>query len=216
MQVEPSGITGCFVVRTRQLEDARGFFLETQKSSVIETLLGRPHRFAQTNHSRSHAGTLRGFHSEGWDKLIYVARGHALCVVADTRPDSPTFGRHVRFELGDPPGRRDRVFIAEGLSNAFYCHTEVDYLNDVSAEYNPARRGGVLWCDPILAVDWPNRNPILSPTDQSLPTLAELFPEGRARVSPEPMAGGPEAGPHRIVNSINPTGANPDLAIIRE
>jgi hypothetical protein len=43
-----------------------------------------------------------------------------------------TFGRTQAFVLGDPPGERLRLFISQGLRNAFYCHNDVDYFNEIS------------------------------------------------------------------------------------
>ncbi|WP_292024014.1 dTDP-4-dehydrorhamnose 3,5-epimerase family protein [Maritimibacter sp. UBA3975] len=169
MTVEPCGIAGLWRVACEPVSDERGFFLETFRRSLVDPALGRPYQFVQGNHSRSAAGTLRGFRSEPWDKLIYVARGTALIVVVDPRPDSPTFRQHEKVMLGDAPGRRDRLLISQGLANAFYCVTEVDYINDVSQEYEPSVRRGFRWNDPTLGIDWPNRTPILSPADQSLP-----------------------------------------------
>lgn len=131
----------------------------------------------QGNHSRSAPHVLRGFHVEPRDKLIYVVRGLATCVIADVRPDSPTFRQTETFLLGDAPGRRDRIFIAAGLANAVYCHSEVDYLNDVSEEFDPRNRSGVRWNDPALGVDWPTDAPILSDADKCQPLLRDLFPD---------------------------------------
>ncbi|QHQ37014.1 dTDP-4-dehydrorhamnose 3,5-epimerase family protein [Algicella marina] len=176
MKITKTTIEGCLRVENTILEDDRGFFVETYRQSELSAALGRPYRFAQGNHSRSQPGVLRGFHTEPWDKLFYVASGTALCVVADTRPESPTFGRHERFLLGDE-GTRDRVFIAEGLSNGFYTFSEVHYINDVSGEFTPEGRGGVIWNDPTLAIDWPVADPLLSEKDAGLPTLAQLHPD---------------------------------------
>lgn len=177
MTVTPCFIPGLYLVTAPKLEDRRGFFREHYRFSELSAALGREPRLRQGNHSRSHAGVLRGFHTEAWDKLIYVARGAATCVVADTRPDSPTFGRHQSFMMGDAPGEHLRLFVSEGLSNAFYCHTEVDYLNDVSAEFSERGRGGVLWSDETLKVVWPSASPILSDIDANLPTLRMLYPD---------------------------------------
>lgn len=171
MDVLCTGVEGCLRIKTSRIEDPRGWFVETYRQSAIEAVMGRPHRFSQGNHSRSKANVLRGFHTEPWDKLIQVVRGVALCVVADTRRESPTFGHHERFILGDTEGGQDRVFIAEGLSNAFYCFNEVSYLNDVSGEFTPDHRTGVHWRDPQLNIDWPCSNPILSDWDENLPYL---------------------------------------------
>lgn len=181
MNARHTGIKGLMVIDLTQIADSRGFFLETQKNSVIEAALGRPHRFAQTNHSRSAANVLRGFHTESIDKLIYVANGTALFVAADLRPGSPTYGRHESILMGDPPGARVRVFVSEGLSNAFYCFTAVDYINDVSQEFEKTHRAGLRWNDPTLAVQWPTATPIVSDADARLPFLSELSGDGAAR-----------------------------------
>ncbi len=175
MPVQTTSLSGLLVVRWPYHEDNRGFFRQTYQTAEISSLLKREIRFAQGNHSRSAPRVLRGFHAEPWDKCVYVVRGTATCVVADLRPGSPTFGRTESFLIGDTPGERIRLFISEGLCNAAYCHTEVDYLNEVSREFDPTNRSGVIWNDPDLAVAWPDPDPILSPVDASLPTLKEFL-----------------------------------------
>ena len=176
MPVTETQIEGLLLVCWDRFDDQRGFFKQSYQTQELSNALRRPVRLAQGNHSRSRPGVLRGFHTEPWDKLIYVVRGTALCVVADVRPNSETFGLHQAFLLGDSPGFHHRIFVSRGLSNAFYCQTEVDYLNDVSRNFDPVYRNGVAWNDPTLGVDWPNKAPILSSKDASLPKLSELFP----------------------------------------
>lgn len=176
MSVKRTDLEGLLIVSWDRVEDERGFFKQTYQHGELTQALGREPRLRQGNHSRSQSGVLRGFHIEPWDKLVYVPRGLATCVVADVRPNSPTFGRTASFLLGDSPGRMDRLFIHRGLANAFYCHVETDYLNDVSEEFDPSGRTGVAWNDRHLNVSWPNVNPILSEADRSQPSLKELFP----------------------------------------
>ncbi|MCB1391302.1 MAG: dTDP-4-dehydrorhamnose 3,5-epimerase family protein [Rhodobacteraceae bacterium] len=175
LNLVPGRIGGTWLLQPEPIEDNRGFFVETYREALVSEALGRPYRFVQTNHSRSRAGTLRGFRSEPWDKLIYIPHGTALCVVVDPRRDSPTFGQHETFLLGDVPGRRDRLLVSRGLCNAFYCLTEADYLNDVSAEFEPTVRRGFRWDDPTLAIDWPDRSPSLSDHDATLPSFADYL-----------------------------------------
>ena len=176
MIASDTSIDGVFLIENNAFDDDRGFFLENCRASVLNKRLPEPHRFAQSNHSRSQANTLRGFRKERWSKLIYVVHGTALCAVVDTRPDSETFGQSQTFLMGDSPGKRNRLYVPTGVSNAFYCLTEVDYLNDVSGEYEPSSRFGFIWNDPDVAVDWPCKNPILSDSDKSQPFLRDLFP----------------------------------------
>ena len=177
--IERTAIDGLLIVRFDTHSDPRGFFRQTYQAPELADALGRPVTFAQGNHARSAPGVLRGFHAEPWDKLIYVARGTVLAAIADPRPDSPTFGEVATFRLGDD-GERLRLFVADGLANS-YCtlgDTDVDYLYDVSATYDPAAdKRAVAFDDPDLAVDWPIDDPVVSDADRTNPTLRQRFPD---------------------------------------
>lgn len=177
MTVERASLEGLLIVDWPDHGDERGFFRQTYQVSELEAALGREVRLRQGNHSRSAPGVLRGFHAEPWDKLVYVVRGLAFCAIADIRPDSPTFGQHETFWLGDPPdGTRRRLFISDGLANAFLAMGDgpVDYVYDVTDEWRPGvDKRAVAWDDPDLAVDWPVTNPSLSEADQANPPLRD-------------------------------------------
>ncbi|HEX2027907.1 MAG TPA: dTDP-4-dehydrorhamnose 3,5-epimerase family protein [Nitriliruptorales bacterium] len=181
MPVETTPIEGLLVVRWQTFEDERGFFRQTYQLRELETVLGRTPVLRQGNHSRSQSGVLRGFHAEPWDKLVYVTRGTAMAAVADIRPDSPTFGDVVTFQLGDPPGgERLRLFISEGLANSFcaYGGSATDYVYDVSDYWRDGLdKPSVAWDDPDLAVRWPVDEPVMSDADRTNPRLRELFPD---------------------------------------
>ena len=178
MTVEHTAIAGLYVVTWDTHGDDRGFFRQTYQLRELAEVLGEQPILRQGNHSRSARGVLRGFHAEPWDKLVYVARGTVMCAVADIRPTSPTFGEAAAFTLGDPPGRRLRLYVQDGLANAFCALTEADYLYDVTAEWDQnADKRAVAWNDPDLAVQWPLEEPVVSAADRANPTLRARFPE---------------------------------------
>lgn len=179
MAVHRTRIDGLLVVDWPTHGDERGFFRQTYQVGELEQALGRAVSFRQGNHARSAPGVLRGFHAEPWDKLVCIIRGRALAAIADIRPDSPTFAQVETFELGDDCSRA-RLFVAEGLANA-YCtlgDDDVDYVYDVSREWTPtADKRAVAWNDPDLAVSWPVASPSISIPDTKNPTLRERFPD---------------------------------------
>jgi dTDP-4-dehydrorhamnose 3,5-epimerase len=178
--VQRTSIEGLLVVRSETFTDERGFFRQTHVLSELDEALGREISFVQGNHARSRPGVIRGFHAEPWDKLVYVARGRVFAAIADVRPDSATFGEVATFDLGDEPGERVRLFVAEGLANAYAVvgESEADYLYDVSREWTPdADKRAVAWDDPDLSVNWPMTEPILSEADLHNPTLRSRFPQ---------------------------------------
>jgi dTDP-4-dehydrorhamnose 3,5-epimerase len=177
--IEKTRIEGLLVVRWDTHEDERGFFRQTYQTAELSEVLGREIVWRQGNHARSRPGVLRGFHAEPWDKLVYVVRGSAMAAIADLRPHSPTFGEVATFHLGDR-GERLRLFVTEGLGNAYctYGDTDVDYLYDVTVPWYPdAEKRAVAFDDPDLAVDWPVANPLLSEADRANPTLRSCFPD---------------------------------------
>lgn len=179
MPIHETAIAGLVVVEQPTFGDERGFFRQTWQHDELAAALGWQPRFVQGNHARSAPGVLRGFHAEPWDKMVYVTRGRVLAVVADIRPDSPTFGTTERVELGDGTDRV-RLFVSEGLGNS-YCvlgDDAADYVYDVTAEWWPeADKRAVRWDDPTLAVDWPVTDPTVSADDAAAPTLRERFPD---------------------------------------
>ena len=109
-------LAGVTLVLIQRHEDSRGSFGRTFCRDEFAAA-GLPVDFVQASASVSrHAGTLRGMHfqrapcAEG--KLVRCVRGAIHDVVADLRPDSPSFKRWQAFELreeGDatlyiPPG----------------------------------------------------------------------------------------------------------------
>jgi dTDP-4-dehydrorhamnose 3,5-epimerase len=177
--VERTPIDGLLVVRSDTHTDERGFFRQTYLASELTEALGREVRFLQGNHSRSRLGVLRGFHAEPWDKLVYVPHGTVFAAVADVREASDTFGEVATFVIGDDPGRRVQLFVAEGLANAYVAVGEgdADYVYAVSREWSPGvDKRAVAWDDPDLAVAWPVTEPLVSAADASNPRLRERFP----------------------------------------
>jgi len=181
MAIERTSIDGLLLLRWPTHEDARGFFRQAHQIGELEAAIGREIRWRQSNHARSVPGVLRGFHAEPWDKCIYVVRGTAMSAIADIRRDSPTFGEVETFHLGDPPGERLALFVADGLANAYctYGESDVDYVYQVSAEWFDADKRAVAWDDPDLGVDWPVADPVVSEADRNNPTLRERFPDRR-------------------------------------
>ena len=176
MQVVPTAIPDVLVIEPDVHRDHRGFFLESYHWAKFTTL-GVPGPFVQDNHSRSRARTLRGLHlqlDEPQAKLVRVIAGEVLDVAADVRRGSPTFGRWIGVQLSSENFRQ--CYIPTGFAHGFYVLSdgaEVEYK--CSCPYNPAGEIGIVWNDPQIAIEWPDREPILSGRDAALPRLADVF-----------------------------------------
>ena len=175
-------ISGAWVFEPTVFPDERGMFAAPFQGAAFREALGFDLVVAQTNHSVSARGVIRGVHfadtPPGQAKYVYCARGTLLDVVVDVRVGSPTFGAHEAVELD---GRSCRaVYLAEGLGHAFVAledDTVMAYL--CSTPYAPGREHGVSPLDPALALPWPaDLEPVLSEKDASAPMLAAAAEQG--------------------------------------
>jgi dTDP-4-dehydrorhamnose 3,5-epimerase len=176
MSVTQTSLPGVLVIEPVMHPDDRGFFVETYQAERYRELTGINLSFVQDNHSRSHRGVLRGIHAQKahpQGKLVRVARGEVYDVVADIDPESDTFGHWVGVTLSDESGRQ--LWVPPGYGHGFLVTSQVaDFEYKCTDYYAPGDEIGVVWNDADLAIDWPIRDPIVSPKDRALPKLSEL------------------------------------------
>lgn len=165
--VREFSISGPLLITSDVYPDDRGFFTERFRMEEFAQI-GLP-PFIQDNFSRSQPRILRGLHCQ-WDppqgKLVTVIRGKIFDVAVDLRAQSPTFGKHVAVTLdGDRP---QWFWLPPGFAHGFAVLGEepADVIYKVNAPYNPQGETAVMWNDAELAIDWPVRDPLMSPKDK--------------------------------------------------
>lgn len=162
--------------------DTRGVFVAPYQEEYFVETIGHPLGMAQSNHSRSRRGSVRGLHyadvPPGQGKYVYCPSGAMLDIVVDVRVGSPTFGRWDATRL-DPVDFR-AVYVPEGVAHGFMAledDTVLSYL--CSTPFNPAVEHGINPLDPTLELPWPaDISPILSDKDRAAPTMAEAAAAG--------------------------------------
>ncbi len=175
-------IAGAWLFEPTVFPDPRGMFVAPFQGRPFREALGFDLTVAQTNHSVSARGVVRGVHfadtPPGQAKYLYCARGAILDVITDVRVGSPTFGRSEALDLDGASMRA--VYLSEGLGHAFMALTDdtvVAYL--CSTPYRPSAEHGITPLDPELALPWPaGVEPVLSDKDAAAPTLAQARDEG--------------------------------------
>jgi len=172
-EFRPLEIPGLILVIPQVFGDERGFFKELFKES--EFARGRiKERFVQDNLSFSQKGVLRGLHYQkepkAQGKLVTCLRGEIFDVAVDIRRGSPTYGRWVGINLSAQ--NHYLFYIPPGFAHGFQVISEEALvLYKCTAEYAPEVEAGIIWNDPDLSIDWPIKNPLLSPKDQKWPRL---------------------------------------------
>ena len=117
--------------------------------------------------SRKHV--LRGIHGDNksW-KLVTCLYGEIYFVLVDNRESSDTFLQWESTMLTDR--NRKQVLIPPGVGNGFLVmsHRSVfHYKWSYEGEYADVdQQFTIKWNDPIIGIDWPIDNPILSVRDK--------------------------------------------------
>lgn len=178
MNVKETKLAGVLVLEPNVFSDERGFFLETWKSTRYENAgIGGP--FVQDNVSFSKKGVLRGLHfqyPQSQGKLVQVLSGEVVDIAVDVRVGSSTFGHWVSEVLSDANHRQ--IYIPPGFAHG-YCVTSQTavFLYKCTDFYNSATESGIIWNDPDLNIDWPIKEPVLSPKDANYSRLKDLSPD---------------------------------------
>jgi dTDP-4-dehydrorhamnose 3,5-epimerase len=172
VEVRKTELPGVLLITPAVFRDDRGFFLESFNEAVFASV-GIDVHFVQENHSRSAKGVLRGLHYQlhhPQGKLVRVVRGRIFDVAADIRRGSPTFGKWVGVTLDDQ--ELSSLWIPPGFAHGFCALSDgADVAYKCTDFYAPSDERGVAWNDPLLGIDWPLENPIVSAKDQKYPPL---------------------------------------------
>ena len=185
MQIIPQVIPEVLLLVPQVHGDARGFFVEAARQSVLQEA-GIP-ELVQQNQSRSRRGVLRGLHYQlehTQGKLVRCARGSVFDVAVDVRRSSPTFGQAVGVVLDDE--QHHQLWVPPGFAHGFLVLSEIaDFCYQCSNYYHPQSEQGIAWNDSDLGIDWPvlpdGVEIQLSAKDQANPRLKDqklelLFP----------------------------------------
>lgn len=175
LNLSRTSIDDCVVIELSSYEDKRGSFVKNYQEEEFKKL-GLETNFPEEFYTRSVKGVLRGIHFTvppiDQVKVVTCLHGSVFDAVMDLRKGSPTFGKHLVFELtSDRPAS---LYIGKGLGHAFYVPSgEALLLYRVSTPYTTAYDSGIRWDS--AGISWPTTNPIVSDRDNALPRLEDFF-----------------------------------------
>ncbi|HEU4522130.1 MAG TPA: dTDP-4-dehydrorhamnose 3,5-epimerase [Thermoanaerobaculia bacterium] len=174
LDVITTPLPGVLLIQPKVFSDDRGFFVETYNARAFREA-GLPEHFVQDNHSRSRQGVLRGLHYQepnAQGKLVRCTRGVIWDVAVDIRAGSPDFGKWYGAELSE--ANRHMLWIPPGFAHGFCSMSDdSDVIYKCTALYDGPSDRGIAWNDPDLGIEWPVREPLLSPKDAAAPRLKD-------------------------------------------
>jgi len=183
MQIRELSVEGALEITPNPISDDCGLFVSPFQETPFRLATGRRlFSVAQTSHSRSRRGVVRGVHftatPPGCAKYVHCPWGSAIDVVVDIRVDSPTFGNWDAVGVDQEHFRA--VYFLVGVGHAFIALQDDTVMSSLfSGEYVPENELALSVTDPELGLPLPqDLTPILSARDRVAPTLAEARERG--------------------------------------
>ncbi|GBP99634.1 dTDP-4-dehydrorhamnose 3,5-epimerase [Streptomyces spongiicola] len=183
MKARALTVEGAIEFTPRVFPDDRGRFVSPYQERAFTEAHGAPlFPVAQTNHSVSRRGVVRGIHytvtPPGTAKYVHCSRGSALDIVVDIRVGSPTFGRWDAVLMDQNDHRAS--FIPVGVGHAFVALEDDTVMSYMLSEcYAAENELSLSVLDPALALPiTTDTEPVLSERDRAAITLAEAQRQG--------------------------------------
>lgn len=172
-------LKGAYLIKSFHATDIRGGFIKDYNVDTFKAN-GIDHGLKEVFYTISKRGVIRALHFQlvkQQAKLVRCISGHVYDVIADLRPDSPTYGQWRGFHLiGDntlsllvPQYFGHGYLVLEDSIVSYKCG-EVFYGEGDS---------GIMYNDPDLAIEWPfeeiggEQNLIISEKDLNLMSFKE-------------------------------------------
>ena len=152
------------LITTKTFNDKRGFFKE-----VFQNKVERNNNFVFDCMSYSKKNVLRGLHfqkKKTQAKLLTVIQGKKIDVCVDLRKESKTYGKYFSIELSQKS--EHSILIPAGFAHGFLCLSKECVVYYKCSNYRDQNsETTLLWNDPALRINWPNKKPILSNKDRN-------------------------------------------------
>jgi dTDP-4-dehydrorhamnose 3,5-epimerase len=157
-------LDGVKLITPDVFEDYRGKYIETYDSIKYKEILGDI-EFVQDDISISRKNVLRGLHGNNVTaKLISIPHGAIYALIADNRPESPTYKQWESHVL--TAENRMQLFVPAGIGNSMIALEDMTvYHYKQNTHFEPDTQFTIQWNDPEWNFWWPISNPILSQRD---------------------------------------------------
>jgi len=166
IKVEEAKIHGVKTITPKRFNDFRGSYIEIYDSQKFNDCCDDI-IFVQDDISISKKHVLRGLHGDyRTTKLVTVIKGTGYALIADNRPESPTYRMWESFTLSDK--NMKMILLPPGIGNSILAmDDEIIYYYKQNTHFLDGKQFTIKWDDPVWNFWWPIKNPILSKRDST-------------------------------------------------
>jgi len=175
----PLELSGAYMIRPFCATDERGGFIKDYNIDTFKAN-GIDHELKEVFYTVSKCGVIRALHFQlvkQQPKLVRCISGHVYDVICDLRPDSPTFGKWMGFDLtGD---NMVSLLVPEYFGHGYLVLEDSVVSYKCGEVFYAEGDSGIMYNDPGLAIDWPfdkiggTDNMIISEKDKKLMSFAD-------------------------------------------
>ena len=167
-------LKGAYLIKPFHATDERGGFIKDYNIDTFKSN-GIDHDLKEVFYTVSKRGVIRALHFQlvkQQAKLVRCVSGHVYDVIADLRPDSPTFGQWRGFHL---TGKNTLSLLVPEFFGHGYLVIDDSIVSYKCGEvFYGEGDSGIMYNDPDLNIEWPfeaiggEENLIISDKDRNL------------------------------------------------
>lgn len=176
---EALDLRGAYKIQPFFAADERGGFIKDYNIDMFKTN-GIEHELKEVFYTISKRGVIRAIHfqlTKQQAKLVRCVSGHVYDVIVDLRPDSPTFGQWLGFDLTGE--NQVELFVPQFFGHGYLVIEDSIVSYKCGEVFYGEGDSGIMYNDPDIAVKWPfesiggEDNLIISDKDKHLMSFAQ-------------------------------------------
>lgn len=152
---EESELKGAYLIQPFYATDERGGFIKDYNVEEFRKN-GIDHELKEVFYTISYKGVIRAIHFQlghQQAKLVRCVKGHVYDVIVDLRPDSPTFGQWIGYDLSDK--NRRELYVPQYFGHGYLVLEDSIVSYKCGEVFYGEGDSGIMYNDPEIAVEWP-------------------------------------------------------------
>lgn len=178
---EETALKGAFKIQPFYATDERGGFVKDYNIDMFYAN-GIEHDLKEVFYTISKRGVIRATHFQlvkQQAKLVRCISGHVFDVIVDLRPDSPTLGQWLGFDLtGD---NQVELYIPQFFGHGYLVIEDSIVSYKCGEVFYGEGDSGIMYNDPDISIQWPmeliggENNLIISEKDRKLMSFKDYL-----------------------------------------
>jgi len=174
-------LKGAFLIEPFFADDNRGGFIKDFNVDVFHEN-GLDYQLKETFYTLSKRGVIRALHFQlerQQAKLVRCISGHIYDVIVDLRPESPTFGKWLGFDLTGE--NRRELFVPKYFGHGYLVIDDSIVSYKCGESFYGPGDSGIMYNDLDLNITWPfekiegENNLIISDKDMNLMSFMDYI-----------------------------------------